>query len=294
MREPLEEQGHRESMPRLTPVDDRTSLAVRAQYEENPYPRWVELSATSEVMTIDERLRRQFPSIPFDLLGKASGMDVLVAGCGTGRNAIDMMRTYREPNVLAIDLSLASLAYAKRKTPAAFARNIEYAQADILKLGTIGRSFDLIDASGVLHHMADPFEAWRVLLSLLRRGGFMHVGLYSELARADVVAARAVIAERGYAAMPEGIRQCRQDLMATPLKPLANFHDFFSTSECLDLLFHVQETRLRIPAIKAFLPAHGLRFIGFEFVPALQRQFHTLFSERGWSLTDLDRWHAFE
>ncbi len=30
--------------------------------------------------------------------------------------------------------------------------NIEYAQADILKLGDIGRTFDIIESVGVLHH----------------------------------------------------------------------------------------------------------------------------------------------
>jgi SAM-dependent methyltransferase len=75
--------------------------------------------------------------------------------------------------------------------------NIEYAQADILKLGSLGRSFDLIEPVGVLHHLRDWSQGWRVLLALLRPGGFMHVGLYSELARADIRAARAFIAERG-------------------------------------------------------------------------------------------------
>ena len=89
--------------------------------------------------------------------------------------------------MLAVDLSLSSLCYAKRKTPAPFADRIEYAQGDILELGAIGRSFDLIDCAGVLHHMADPLEGWRVLLTLLRPGGIMHLGFYSELGRRDVV-----------------------------------------------------------------------------------------------------------
>ena len=92
----------------------------------------------------------------------------------------------------------------------------------------------MIDASGVLHHMADPFAGWRILLSLLRPGGLMHLGFYSELGRRDVVAARAFIAERGYGSTPADIRRCRQDLLDTPLRSVARFIDFFSTSECRD------------------------------------------------------------
>ena len=167
-------------------------------------------------------------------------------------------------------------------------------QGDILKLGGIGRSFDVIDAGGVLHHMADPLEAWRILLGLLRPGGFMHLGLYSELARRDVVAARAFIAERGYAPTASDIRRCRQELLETPLRSLERSHDFFSTSECRDLLFHVQESRMTIPGIKAFLAEHGLKFIGFEFNRPVWQDYRDLFAQNGWSLSDLDRWHALE
>ncbi len=41
LREPLREAELKVSIPRLTPIDDDVSQAVRQQYEENPYPRWV-------------------------------------------------------------------------------------------------------------------------------------------------------------------------------------------------------------------------------------------------------------
>jgi ubiquinone/menaquinone biosynthesis C-methylase UbiE len=44
--------------------------------------------------------------------------------------------------VLAVDLSLTGLAYAERKTRELGCTNIEYGQADILKLSALGRSFD--------------------------------------------------------------------------------------------------------------------------------------------------------
>ena len=227
-------------------------------------------------------------------MAKTEALEVLVAGCGTGWHAIGIAQKYQGARVLAVDLSLSSLCFAKRKTPAPLAERIEYVQGDILKLGAIGRSFDVIDASGVLHHMADPLEGWRILLNLLRPGGIMHLGFYSELGRRDVVAARAFIAERGYASTPADIRRCRQDLLKTPLGSVARFTDFFSTSECRDLLFHVQESRMTIPAIKAFIDGHGLKFIGFDLHDTAAQNFRALFANAGWSMSDLDRWHAVE
>jgi SAM-dependent methyltransferase len=195
--------------------------------------------------------------------------------------------------VLAVDLSLSSLCYAKRKTPASLAEKIEYAQADILKLASIERTFDLIEASGVLHHLADPTAGWRVLLGLLRPGGFMHVGLYSELARRDIVAVRAFIREQGYRPTADDIRRCRQDLLNSPLNGVAKADDFFSTSECRDLLFHIQERRLTIPQIKSFISENGLKFLGFEFGPQVMQRYRDIFGGDGF-MRDLDRWHAFE
>ena len=172
-------------------------------------------------------------------------------------------------------------------------QNVEYAQADILKLGSLGRSFDLIDASGVLHHLADPSAGWRELLALLRPRGLMRVGLYSALARADIVAARTFIAERGFASTAPDIRRCRQELLDSPFRAVAKYRDFYSTSECRDLLFHVQERRLTIPAIKDFLTAQNLKFVGFELDSATVEAYRA--SHPGDpTMIDLDRWHAFE
>jgi 2-polyprenyl-3-methyl-5-hydroxy-6-metoxy-1,4-benzoquinol methylase/transposase-like protein len=292
LREPNEERALHATIPKLTPIDDDTSQRVRQMYEENPYPRWVLAPRGTEPRPVDLYLRQLFPTAAFTPLGKTGGLDVLVAGCGTGWHAIGMAQVLQNARVLAIDLSLASLAYAKRRTPASLA--IDYAQADILALAALERRFDVVDASGVLHHMADPFAGWRALAGLLRPNGLMHLGLYSELGRRDVVAARAFIAARGYGASPAEIRRARQDLLATPLAAITRIGDFFSTSECRDLLFHVQESRTTIPAIKAFLGGHGLTFIGFEFGEAQLRRYRALFAEKGWSTSDLDRWHEIE
>ena len=295
VRDPARERQLRDSIPRLTAIEDETSQRVRQQYEENPYPRWIHTAGQVTPIPIDQYLQDQFPTSPYAPLGKTDALDFLVAGCGTGEIAIASAQKYLGARVLAVDLSLSSLCYARRSTPDALAAHIEYAQADILKLETIGRSFDVIDCSGVLHHMADPLEGWRILLTLLRPGGLMHLGFYSEAGRKVVVAARSFIAEHGFGSTPAEIRRCRQELLKIPsLANVTRFTDFFSTSECRDLLFHVHEARMTIPAIKKFIDEQGLKFLGFEFDVPVQQQFRKHFAASGWSLTDLDRWHDFE
>jgi SAM-dependent methyltransferase len=294
IREPARERELCDSIPRLTPIEDDVSRRVQKQYEENPYPRWVHVAGQATQTRIDQYLRDQFPASAFTSLGQTETLDMLIAGCGTGQVAIASVQKYSGAQALAIDLSLSSLCYAKRSTPPALAPRIDYAQADILKLGSIGRSFDVIDASGVLHHMADPLEGWRILLSLLRPGGLMHLGFYSEAGRKDVAAARTFIAERAFGSTPGEIRRCRQELINTPLASVTRFADFFSMSECRDLLFHVQEARMTIPAIQGFIARHDLRFIGFEFEPSAAQHYRNQFSASGWSLTDLNRWHDVE
>jgi SAM-dependent methyltransferase len=175
--------------------------------------------------------------------------------------------------------------------------NIAFGQADILKLGGIGRTFDIVDASGVLHHMADPWAGWRVLLSLLRAGGFMRLGLYSKLGRHDVNAARAFVAARGYAPTTRDIRRSRQDILqlpeGEPAREVAKHLDFFTISECRDMLFHAQEHQMTLPEIANFVRENDIEFLGFVADPGITRQFRTRFPQPD-AESDLDRWQDFE
>lgn len=297
VREPKQEQELRATIPRLTDIGDGVTAQVRQQYEENPYPRWVLMAQPpNPLMVLDDHLRYQFPAAPFRPTGARDSYDVLVAGCGTGRYAVEIAQSFHGARVLGVDLSLSSLAHAKRKIPPTAAGRVEFAQGDILKLGSLDRRFDMISTTGVLHHMDDPLGGWRALIKLMKPNGMMQVGLYSAHARKEIVAARALIAERGYASTPEGIRQCRQDLLArTEQFKFMGLRDFFTVSECRDLMFHVHERRFTIPEIKDFLAANDLKFIGFEFTPQEAHIYHRgVFARAGWPTGDLDRWDAYE
>lgn len=294
VQEPQEERRYRSSMPRLTAITDSVSVAVKGQYEENPYPRWIRPAPTGALMTIDTYLQRFARTYRHP--ENANHCDLLFAGCGTGQEVIECARKFSDVRILAVDLSLTSLGYAQRKAREFGLTGVEFAQADILELASIGRRFDVIESNGVLHHMTEPMRGWRVLVSLLRAGGIMHIGLYSALARHDVVAARTFIAHGGYRPTFDDIRRCREAMMAaddgTPLKNLTKIGDFFSLSECRDLLFHIQEHRLSLPEIRRFLQEEGLQFLGFDIDDTVIGKYRARFP--GAEATDLDHWHIFE
>jgi SAM-dependent methyltransferase len=297
VRWPLEERKLAVGIPALTEIDDNVSRAVRAQYEENPYPMWVAASHTMKRSSIDAYLAAQFPLVRVRQRANGGRADVLVAGCGTGQQVVEMATMFDTSSVLAIDLSLASLSYAKRQTTSIGMHNIKYAQADILQLGSLDLRFDVIISTGVLHHMADPGAGLQSLVSVLRPNGLMLLAFYSEIARQKIVSVQRYAASRGYRSTADDIRRFRQEMMnlddSSPLKGIVYTPDFYSISECRDLLFHVQEHRMTLPKIKRLLSENGLEFIGFLIDPASGQNYVAMFPDDK-AMINLDYWHAFE
>ena len=295
--EPLREDDYRATLNKLTPIEDETSRLVGGQYEENPYPRWVRAPSIDDAVSFDAFLASELGLESARFPNKHRRIDVLIAGCGTGQQSIQTAQRFPAAKILAVDLSAASLAYAKRKTLELGIANIEYAQADILRLGSIGKTFDFIQCVGVLHHLADPVAGWRVLRSMLRPGGVMHVGLYSELARRDIAAAQELIIADGYGATTEGIRRFRLDLQLTdrwhPFRSLTNLEDFYDTSGCRDLLFHAREHRFTLRQIKGVLAELELDFLRFNVDADVQRRYSLRYPDE-FARTDLNCWTQFE
>jgi len=297
IQEPLEELDLRKSILSLTNIENHVSLKVQSQYEENPYPRWTRLPKDSNKKYFNSYIQSKFPSACFQRLDEDRNPEILVAGCGTGQHSIGTSQTIKGAKILAVDLSMASLSYAKRKTEELDIESIEYAQADLLKLNSLGRTFDVIESSGVLHHLENPFEGWEVLLSLLRPHGVMRLGFYSELARRDIVRVRNLISSAGIGSSSQDIRGYRNDLLR--LKNSENYGfatsstDFFSTSACRDHLFHVQEHRMNLRTLDRFFKDHELTFLGFEIDSSTIQTYNKSFLN-DMSATNLEQWHLYE
>lgn len=289
--EPLAEREMAESLPALTKVHDDTSQRVRAMYEENPYPRWVALQQppVSNVNAFVRALRPEHGNTP-------SSRIVLVAGCGSGQQPIQLARTLPDADVLGVDLSTRSLAYAARMAEQFRVANVRFAHGDLLELGDAVGSCAIVACSGVLHHLQDPLDGWRRLLPMLAPDGVMKIGLYSTAARTAVEAARSFAREHQFAANHDGIRACRHAIAslprAHPARSVMDFVDFYSLSGVRDLVMHVQETSYDITEIAAMLDQLNLRFLGFQLPQPVQAQFH---SEQGReALLDLAAWDRFE
>lgn len=277
----------------LTPSDDAVSVAVRDQYEASPYPRWVAPPAPEARSLIS--CVKALPGLDREAFAGRPER-VLVAGCGTGFEPIDLARTDPTLSITAMDLSRASLAYGARVAGELGLDRVRFVQGDILALDQIEDRFDVVTSTGVIHHMARPDEGLARLAGVLRPGGVVRLGLYSERGRKRVKLAHALIRERGWRATPEDIRAFRAHVLSlpdgAPLAALRESDDFYSLSGCRDLVFHVQEHRYTPPLLGELIAGAGLRLIGFDARPEAQSAFRSAFGRA--DPLDLDLWDKLE
>jgi SAM-dependent methyltransferase len=198
--------------------------------------------------------------------------------------------------ILALDFSKSSLAYAVRMARRLDVGNVEFLHGDILDLPSLGRGFSVIESVGVLHHMNDPFDGWRVLTDLLHPGGMMKLGLYSEKARGSLDPVREKIRGLKLRPIPDDLRELRRRILLgeEDLPSPPPFRDFYQLNEFRDLVFHVMEHRFTIPQIAGNLKTLGLEFVGFEFNKDLIARRYTEHCPQDPGMTDLSCWAAFE
>jgi SAM-dependent methyltransferase len=226
--------------------------------------------------------------------------EVLIAGCGTGRQAVSAALDYgSKARVTGLDITETSLGYASMMAERMGANNLSLVQGDIQSIGafepTFRQGFKVIECIGVLHHMARPFDGWRALKECLAPGGIMLIGLYSGLARRNLATLKGDPSYPGADCNDAALRDYRQRLQMLPEGTLGTelfkSLDFYSASGFRDYVLHVSEQSTTLPEIADFLRENGLRFRGFFDVPfsVLQRSY----PNEVWP-GSLDRWAACE
>lgn len=161
----------------LLPAAGESHGAVRAFYEEQPFPDYEDLDSPralcerAEASGFVRSLHRELPA----------GGWVLEAGCGTGQLTSYLALQGRP--VVGLDFSAASL-----RTAAAFrdrfgVEGAHFVQGDLLRPPLRERAFAAVISIGVLHHTRDPRQGVAVLARRLAPGGLLVVGLYHRFGR---------------------------------------------------------------------------------------------------------------
>ncbi|MBM3669446.1 MAG: methyltransferase domain-containing protein [Actinobacteria bacterium] len=280
----------------MAPLDD----LVRGQYEHYVYPRPIEdlpLWLESNWQWFDPRhAHRMFwPDRDYP-----SGLDILVAGCGTSQAAV-LAYTNPSAKVIGIDVSEASLAHQRRLADTYDLDNLELHHLPIERVDSLGRDFDLIVSTGVLHHLEDPDAGMAALASCLRRDGVLAVMLYARYGRVGVEMLQSAFRDLGLTQNQESITMVREIVAHLDADhPVGTYlgiaPDLGDDAGIVDTFLHGRERAYSIDECVALVEGAGLVFqdmflkapyySGFLASQDLRDAISTLPREKQWSIVE--------
>jgi SAM-dependent methyltransferase len=248
--------------PQQCPADEADR--VRSFYEEHPYPPPIDdLETYRKSWNNPLRRRAEFhllwPGKPF-----REDFSILIAGCGTSQAAKYAMR-WPAARVTGLDISSTSIEHTNKLKQKYDLSNLETQQFSIEEAGSLGRHFDLIVSTGVLHHLSDPSVGISALHHCLAPGGAMHVMVYAPYGRAGIYMLQDYCRRLKIGTSSREIRDLAASLRALPpdhpLVPLLrNSPDFRSEAALADALLHPQDRAYTVEQFIDFLEAAGLLF----------------------------------
>jgi SAM-dependent methyltransferase len=238
------------------------SEEVRDFYEKMPYPAPV-ASLDRKHDDDPERRRAQF-HLTWPTERPRAGLEILVAGCGTSQAA---RYALREPNahVTAIDISETSLRHTRELKQKHKLDNLELHRIPIESIGGLGRSFDLIVCTGVLHHLPDPDTGLRSLRAVLNPHGAMRLMVYAPYGRAGIYMMQEYCRLLDIRPSKNDLRNLAATLDALPADhPIAGVlrraKDFRNPDAMADALLHPQDRAYTVPELYDWLDRCGLSF----------------------------------
>lgn len=218
--------------------------------------------------------RRALFHLAFPAVRPPASRDILIAGCGTSQAA---RYALREPDarVTAIDISETSLAHTRALQEKYHLDNLALQRLSLLEAEQLGRTFDLIVCTGVLHHLIDPDAGLIALRNALKPEGAMQLMVYAAHGRAGIYMVREYCHLLGIARSYEELSALGETLHALPHDhPLATLlgkgKDFRHPDALADAFLHPMDRAFTVPQIHDWLGRCGMSFgRWFEQAPYL-------------------------
>ena len=237
---------------------------VRDFYEKMPYPAPVESLERNVRRYTNPLYRRALHHLIWPTGQSRANPEILIAGCGTSQAA---RYALREPNahVTAIDISETSIRHTRKLQRRYNLENLELHQLPIEHVADLGRSFDLIVCTGVLHHLPDPDLGLRALRDVLDPEGAMHLMVYARYGRAGIYMMQEYCRLLGIGTSEKDLGDLASTLHALPANhPVSNLlrgaKDFAQPDAMADALLHPQDRAYTVPELYSWLEHCGMSF----------------------------------
>lgn len=254
-------------------MTDATDQRLMGQYEAYPYPKRDPREEARRMIVGSPSHIREIDHWVFNAARPASlPLHALIAGGGTGDATVmlgqQMTRLNRPGRVTWLDRSSASLRIARDRARVRGLTNIAWEQRSLLDLPESGLGlFDYIDCCGVLHHLPDPAEGLRALLSVLAPGGGMGLMVYAPHGRTGVYMMQDALRRL---APPDETPPKRLDIARRVMRHLPqtqwlgmnkHFDDHINGGDAglFDLLLNPRDRAFTVPELDALLTHCGLR-----------------------------------
>jgi SAM-dependent methyltransferase len=227
-----------------------------------PYPGPVD-SLDQNVLGNPERRRAHF-HLTWPTERPRASLEILVAGCGTSQAARYALRE-PEARVTAIDISETSLRHTRDLQRKHKLENLELHRLPIENVGELGRSFDLVVCTGVLHHLPDPDAGLRSLRDVLNPNGALRLMVYAPYGRAGIYMMQEYCRLLGITDSAKNLRDLGAALEALPADHpisgvLRRAKDFRRPEAMADALLHPQDRAYSVPQLYAWLDRCGISF----------------------------------
>jgi len=237
---------------------------VRDFYERMPYPPPIANLDEQRALYQNPVRRRALFHRMFPTERPNPRQEILIAGCGTSQAA---RHALREPDarVTAIDISETSLRHTQDLQRAHQLENLDVRQVAIEDVGDLGRWFDQIVCTGVLHHLPDPDRGLRALREVLRPQGAMHLMVYAPYGRAGIYMMQEYCRLLGIGTSEQDLRALRATLDALAADhPIAGVlrraKDFQKPEAMADALLHPLDRAYTVPELCKWLERSGMAF----------------------------------